>query len=56
MVLAIVVAGALHPEYSHLSQFVSELGAAGAPNPGILNFGGLVPAGVLTFLFAIAMG
>jgi hypothetical protein len=56
MILAIVVAGAFHPEYSHLSQFVSELGAAGAPNPGILNFGGLIPAGALTVLFAIAMG
>jgi len=53
--LAILLGGALYPGYSHLSRFISELGAAGAPSPAVLNFGGLVPAGALTLAFALAM-
>jgi hypothetical membrane protein len=53
--LAVFVAGSRYPGYSHVSQFISELGATGAPSPSILNFGGLIPAGALTIAFAVAM-
>ena len=53
--LAVLFGGSLYPGYSHVSQFVSELGATGAPSPSVLNFGGLIPAGALTVAFALAM-
>lgn len=53
--IAILIAGFLHPHYSHLSQAISELGATGAPFKGILNYGGLVVSGLLTFIFSLAM-
>lgn len=53
--LAVFLGGSLYPGYSHVSQFISELGATGAPFPSILNFGGLIPAGALTLAFALAM-
>jgi hypothetical membrane protein len=52
---AVLIAGSLHPDYSHISQAISELGAQGAPYRSILNFVGLVPAGILTLLFSLAM-
>lgn len=53
--LAVFLGGSLYPGYSHVSQFISELGATGAPCPSVLNLGGLIPAGTLTFAFALAM-
>lgn len=38
-VAAWLIAGALEPGYSHIEQYVSELGADGAENPGIVNAG-----------------
>jgi hypothetical membrane protein len=52
---AILWAGALEPGYSHLGQFVSELGAVGSSHQAAFNFGGLVPAGLLTALFALGL-
>jgi hypothetical membrane protein len=53
--LAVFVSGLRYPGYSHVSQFISELGATGASSPSVLNFGGLIPAGALTVAFALAM-
>jgi hypothetical membrane protein len=53
--LAVLIGGSLYPGYSHVSQFISELGATGSPCSLVLNFGGLIPAGVLTLTFALAM-
>ena len=36
-IAAVVLGGALHPGYDHVSRFVSELLEAGAPNKGLLN-------------------
>ena len=55
LLCAVLIAGSLHTDYSHVSQAISELGAQGAPYNIILNFGGLVPSGILTFLFSLAM-
>ncbi len=48
-----IVAGALTPGYSHMSQFISELGATGAPYSLWVRFGGFLPAGVLLLVFCV---
>lgn len=53
--IASLVAGSLQGNYSHLDQFISELGASGAPYRAVMNYAGIVPAGVLTVLFSIGM-
>ena len=52
VVLLTVVGGANFPNYSHASQFISELGADGAPNARLINLAGFLPAGVLITVFA----
>lgn len=54
VVLMTLVGGALTPDYSHASQFISELGARGAPNEMWVRFAGFLPAGVLLLAFCIA--
>ena len=45
--------GALHPGYDHARQFISGLGASGAPNASLVNDYGILPAGVLLTLFPL---
>lgn len=52
MFLLTVLGGANFPNYSHASQFISELGASGAPNARIINLAGFLPAGLLLTAFA----
>lgn len=52
VVLLTVVGGAHFPNYSHASQFISELGADGAPNARLINLAGFLPAGLLIAAFA----
>jgi len=52
VVLLTVVGGANFPNYSHASQFISELGADGAPNARFISLGGFLPAGILIIAFA----
>ena len=54
-ILAALAASALHPGYDHLKNFVSELGATGAPAAGIMNFGGFLVYGLLMMAFAWAV-
>ncbi len=51
VVLMVLFGGALTPGYSHTSQFISELGASGAPLELGIRFGGFLPAGVLLLVF-----
>jgi hypothetical membrane protein len=51
VVLMTVLAGAATPGYSHLSQFISELGARGAPTEWVVRLAGFLPAGVLLLAF-----
>ena len=44
--------GVLRPDYSPISQYISELGATGAPYAGWVNWAGYLPSGVF---FAIAL-
>jgi hypothetical protein len=52
VVLLTIIGGANFPNYSHASQFISELGADGAPHARLINFAGFLPAGVLIIAFA----
>src|SRR5688572_2424360 len=51
MALIVVVAGALTPEYSHVSQFISELGARGSPNEWGVRVAGFLPASLFLLSF-----
>lgn len=51
--VAIVTTGLLTPTYSHLSQYVSELGAEGAPFRILMNYLGIIPFGLGIGLFSI---
>lgn len=51
--LVTVIGGAGFPNYSHASQFISELGATGAPHASLVNYGGFLPAGLLVCTFAL---
>lgn len=49
---AILVFGALRPDYSHLTNAVSELGARGAPNAMAWNLIGFIAVGLLIAAFS----
>lgn len=49
--LTVVLGGATFPGYSHVSQFVSELGARGAPHEWAVRLLGFLPAGALLLAF-----
>ncbi len=48
-----LLGGFLHPEYSHASQFISELYAKEAPHADLLRYFGYIPSGILLALFSI---
>ena len=52
---AAITASLKHPGYDHLKNFISELGATGAPGAAIMNFAGFLPYGVLMVGFALAV-
>jgi len=54
MALMVVVAGAYTPGYSHASQFISELGATGAPHEWGVRLGGFLTTGLLMMTFCIS--
>lgn len=55
LAVAVVAAGRFEPGYSHISQFVSELGAVGASHRKVFSYGGLFVSGLLTVVFALGM-
>jgi hypothetical protein len=53
-VVALTLMGeAATPGYDHSTQFISELGAKGAPHAAEVNLLGFLPAGIFMMLFAI---
>lgn len=44
---SVLIAGALYPNYSHISQFMSELGATNAPHGSLVNFVGFIGTEIL---------
>ena len=49
----IAIAGFYYPGYSHISQFISELGATGSPYGDLVNYLGFIPTElfILSFVF-----
>lgn len=45
--VVVIVGGASYPGYDHVSQFISELGARGAPTGAAVSWLGFLPVGVL---------
>ncbi len=45
--------GILHPEYSHISQYISELGAKDAAYAFLMNYFGILPFGASIMILAI---
>lgn len=48
----IVLGGAAFPGYSHAAQYISELGATGAPHSWAVSWLGFIPSGLLLMAFA----
>lgn len=49
---AVIVCSGLRPQYSHLTQFMSELGESGGIHAGLMNYGGFIPTGLLLVAFS----
>lgn len=54
VVVPTLVIGAQTPGYNHASQFISELGATGAPYAREMNLLGFLPAGLAALVFTFA--
>jgi len=48
-----IVGGAVFPQYSHASQFISELGARDAPHEYLVRFAGFLPVGILSCIYLL---
>jgi len=53
--VVVFVSAALRPEYSHVKNFISELGARGTPYAALLNYAGFVPAGLMLAALGVAL-
>ncbi len=51
--VTVVVAGFFYPEYSHTSQFISELGATGSPHGRYVSYFGFIPVNLFILAFVI---
>ena len=51
LVCTVLIAGFFYPDYSHVSQYMSELGATGAPHAWWVNYLGFVPTEILLLVF-----
>ncbi|MGI8620148.1 MAG: DUF998 domain-containing protein [Gemmatimonadaceae bacterium] len=51
----VIAAAMLRSNYSHLTSFISELGASGSPHAALMNYGGFIGGGLLFVLFAVAL-
>jgi len=49
---AIVFCGSLRPEYSHFTQYISELGERGSSTEIIMRYAGFLPTGLMHMAFA----
>lgn len=54
IIITVAIAGAYYPDYSHISQFMSELGAVDAPYADFVNYGSFLPA-ALVLLAALGL-
>jgi len=49
---AIIVCGAMRPEYSHVRQFISELGERGSSTELVMRYAAFVPTGLMHVAFS----
>lgn len=56
LVFALTTFGLLNKEFSFLNDFISKLGAKGAPNALWFNFIGFIVVGILFFVFGLTYG
>lgn len=54
-VLAVIISAALRPDYNHLHEFMSALGASESPTEHLMNFVGFIPPGLLIALFGFSL-
>ena len=52
---AIILCGSLTPGYSHLTQYISELGARGVSTELLMRYTGFVPTGLMHAAFAASL-
>lgn len=52
LLILTIVGGIAYPDYSHASQFISELGAREAPHEMLVRFAGFLPVGILCSIYA----
>ncbi|WP_299769539.1 DUF998 domain-containing protein [uncultured Pseudoteredinibacter sp.] len=55
LAFTVILAGSTYPDYSHVSQFMSELGASGSPNGDLVNYFGFIPTELFILLFLFAL-
>jgi hypothetical membrane protein len=53
---AVVYSGSLHPEYSHVRQYISELAARGSSTQHVMQAAGFVLPGLMTAGFGVLLG
>lgn len=51
LVTTVTIGGMTYPDYNHFSQFISELGAKGAPYASMVNYLGFVPTEIFMLIF-----
>lgn len=51
----IILCGALRPGYSHVTQFISELGETGGSHAALMNLLGFIPTGIIVAGFGLSM-
>jgi len=52
---SIVTGGMMRPEFSHVTQYISELGERGSPTELAMRYGGFVPTGLMYMVFAACL-
>lgn len=50
---AVLLGGAAYPDYDHARQYISELGATGAPTGAVVSWWGFVPSGLFITGFCL---
>lgn len=54
-IIAVLTNAGLRSDYSHISNFISELGATGTPNASVMNVAGFLPLGLLIAALGLAL-
>lgn len=53
--IVVLICAGLRPDYSHISQFISELGETGGPNAALMNYAGFMVPGIFIFLSGLGL-